>query len=211
MKKQLHPALFLVFCMLGVNTFSQTVLWAKKGSSEGFENGNAVVADDSGNVYVTGQIEFTTVFDNHSLTSYGQHDIFVAKYGPDGVIKWIRHAGGPDGDIGLGIGIDDQHNVYITGEIEQTVRFSNSITLTSSGGNDVFVAKYDANGNAVWAKKFGSNPSSDKGRGMAVSRSGNVYVTGNFFGTVNVGSTTLSSSGGSEIFIVKYDSNGNVV
>jgi hypothetical protein len=160
---------------------------------------------------VTGQLEFTSVFDGISLTSYGQHDIMVAKYGPTGILKWIRHAGGTQGDIGLGIGIDAQHNVYVTGEIEMVAKFSNTVSLTSAGDNDGFLAKYDANGNVLWAKRFGNSASSDKGRAIAVTPSGNCYITGNFSSTTSFGSTSLSSSGSSDIFIAKYDGNGNAI
>ena len=206
----LRFSLLVVIIFFTLKVSSQTVIWAKKGISPGFDYGNAIVADDSGNVYVTGQIEFTSVFDNVSLTSYGQHDIVVAKYDAAGILKWIRKAGGLEGDIGLGIGIDSSHNVYVTGEIEGVARFSSSITLTSSGNNDGFIAKYDVNGIVLWAKRFGNSSRSDKGRAIAVSPAGNCYITGNFSSTVIFGSTTLTSNGGNDIFVVKYDSNGNV-
>ena len=206
----LRFSILVIIIFITANVSGQTVIWAKKGLSPGFDYGNAIVADDSGNVYVTGQIEFTSVFDNISLTSYGQHDIVVAKYNSVGVLKWIRKAGGPEGDIGLGIGIDSSHNVYVTGEIEGVARFNSSITLTSAGNNDGFIAKYDVNGNVLWAKRFGNSSSSDKGRAIAVSPSGNCYITGNFSSTVSFGSITLNSNGGNDIFVVKYDTNGNV-
>ena len=84
---------------------AQTVQWAQSGVSPGFENGNAVVTDDSGNVYVTGQFEFTTMFGSTSLYADGSHDIFLAKYTAQGMLMWVTKAGGTDGDIGLGIGI----------------------------------------------------------------------------------------------------------
>ncbi len=213
MKKTLLPEFFTItfLILIFTNAKSQTVAWAKKGISPGFEVGNAIVADDSGNVYVTGQLEFTSVFDNVSLTSYGQHDIMVAKYNSIGVLKWIRHAGGTHGDIGLGIGIDAQHNVYITGEIELIAKFSNTISLTSSGNNDGFIAKYDANGNVLWAKSFGNSGSSDKGRAIAVSPSGNCYITGNFSSSISFGSTSLSGYGANDIFVAKFDNNGNAL
>ena len=206
--KLLFTSAFAIFCLM-LNINAQTVHYAKKGISQGFENGNAIVADDSGNVYVTGQFEYTSVFDNRTLSSYGSHDIFVAKYNSSGNIVWIKSAGGTDGDIGMGIGIDAQHNVYITGEIEKTVRFSSTISLTSSGGNDIFIAKYDANGNVRWAKKFGDANSSDKGRAIAVAPNGNCYVTGNFSNSMTIGPSTISSDGGNDIFTAKFDSNGN--
>ena len=206
---QLILSVVLLLCLVS-DHHGQTVQWAKKGISEGFENGNAVVVDDSGNVYVTGQFEFTSVFDNVTLYSYGQHDMMVAKYGNDGKLRWIRQAGGPGGDIGNGIGIDALHNVYVTGEIEDTVKFG-SITKRSLGGNDGFLAKYDVNGKIVWVKDFGTASGSEKGRAIAVSPSGDVYITGNFSTSTDFGNITLTSNGGNDIFIVKYDTDGDVI
>jgi hypothetical protein len=202
----------LVFLLLiySSNAIAQTVQWAKKGISEGFENGNAIVADDSGNVYVTGQFEFLSVFDNVSIYSSGSHDIFVAKYLSDGTLKWIRRAGGHHGDVGHAIAIDDQHNVYVTGEIEDTVQFGN-IQKVAAGGNDIFVAKYDANGNILWVQSAGAQLGTDKGRAIAVSPSGNVYVTGFFTYSTTFGSITLSTSGANDIFITKFDTDGQVI
>ena len=76
----LRFCILVIIIFITANVYGQTVIWAKKGLSPGFDYGNAIVADDSGNVYVTGQIEFTSVFDSISLTSYGQHYIVVAKY-----------------------------------------------------------------------------------------------------------------------------------
>ncbi len=201
--------LYLLFFSSTSTLNAQTVQWAKTGISEGFENGNAICTDDSGNVYVTGQIEFTSVFDNVVLRSYGQHDIFVAKYNTQGNLLWIRQAGGPGGDIGNGIGIDAMHNVYVTGEFEDSARFGN-ITRYTSGGNDGFLAKYDVNGNIVWARDFGCPTSSDKGRALAVSPSGNVYITGNFSVTGTFSGLTLNANGANDIFVVKYDTNGDI-
>jgi hypothetical protein len=206
-------ALFLIaLCIfLAGTTNAQDVLWVKQGTSPGFENGNAIVADDSGNVYVTGQIEFTSVFDTYSIPVYGQHDVLVAKYNSQGIIQWIRKAGGPSGDIGNGIGIDSTHNVYVTGEIEETAQFGSGISVTSEGANDIFVAKYDVNGNILWAKGFGSDQGSDKGRAMVVSKEGNCYITGNFTNTTEFDSHTLNTNGGNDIFITKINTDGDVL
>lgn len=207
--KNLRIILFLSL-LPALSLKAQTVQWAKKGISQGFENGNAIVTDDSGNVYVTGQYEFTSVFSGITLHAIGQHDIMTIKYTSDGNIKWIKPSGGPGGDIGNGIGIDALHNVYVTGEFEDSAKFGN-IKIKSTGGNDGFLVKYDANGNVAWVRDFGCPTSSDKGRALAVSPSGNVYITGNFSVTGNFSGITLDANGGNDIFIVKYNTNGNVV
>jgi hypothetical protein len=82
----------------------------------------------------------------------------------------------------------------------------------AAGSTDMFVAKYNASGNVVWAKS-GGGTGTDVGYGIAVDGPGNVYIVGMFFSpTVLFGSTTLTNAGGggSDIFIVRYDVSGNV-
>ena len=92
--------LVISFSFLFSQLNAQTVQWAHSATSQGYEDGNAITADDSGNVYVSGQIEYTTHFDGGmQLSSNGIHDIFVGKYSPDGTLKWVRNAGGRGGDV----------------------------------------------------------------------------------------------------------------
>ena len=189
--------------------FSQNVQWVKKGISPGFETGNAIACDDSGNVYAAGQIEYTSVFDNRTVSSYGSHDILVVKYDRNGIIKWIHSAGGRGGDVANGMSIDASHNTYIAGEVEDTANFGSGIFLVSSGANDIFLTKYNIGGNIVWAKRWG-NTGNDKALAVAVAENGDCFITGYFSETISIGSTQISSSGGRDIFIAKINSSGNV-
>ncbi|MBK6839930.1 MAG: hypothetical protein IPG90_17975 [Bacteroidetes bacterium] len=129
-------------------------------------------------MYVSGQIEYTTHFDGGmQLSSNGIHDIFVGKYSPDGTLKWVRNAGGRGGDVGYGVAVDNLHNCYATGEIEDTAEFSSTVSLISAGGNDIFVSKYNTNGQLVWAKRFGSTES-DKGYSLLTNSNGDIFLTG---------------------------------
>ena len=198
----------IITILLSLNSdilFSQNVQWVKKGISPGFETGNAIACDDSGNVYAAGQIEFTSVFDNHIVSSYGSHDILVVKYDRNGIIKWIHGAGGRGGDVANGMSIDASHNTYIAGEVEDIANFGSGIYLTSSGANDIFLAKYNIGGNIVWAKRWG-NTGNDKALSVAVSENGDCFITGYFSETISFGGTQLSSSGGRDIFIAKINS-----
>ena len=200
-----------IFSMLSFSAIGQSFKWAKQGSSEGFEYGNAIVADDSGNVYVTGQLEFSANFDGVILNSNGKHDIMIAKYATDGTMKWVHHAGGLGGDVGWGIGLDRQRNIYYTGEFELTAGFEAGDSLTSSGSNDIYLSKYTNDGQFIWAKNFGGS-GDDKGKAIAVDENGNSYITGYFSSTGQFGSVNLVSSNSSnDIFIVKVNSAGTVV
>ncbi len=191
-------------------TNAQTVQWAHKGTSQGYEYGNAVTTDDSGNVYVSGQIEYTTHFDNgQNLSSYGIHDIFAGKYGPDGTVKWLRNAGGRGGDVGYGVAVDDQQNCYVTGEIEDTAQFSSSVSLISKGGNDIFLSKYNSNGTLVWAKSFGSTES-DKGYSLMTNSNGDVFLTGFYSAHIYFDNIHLTPAGLGDVYTMKLNSAGVV-
>ncbi len=97
---------------------------------------------------------------------------------------------------------------YLTGE---TAFNSTNVVPSASGNGDIYVAKYSASGTLIWKKTFGGNYS-DRAIDLAVGPDQNIVVTGQFFGTVSFGSTTLTSVGNSkDIFIVKLDPQGNVL
>ncbi len=89
--------------------------------------------------------------------------------------------------------MDGSGHSYVTGSFRGSATFgpgeTNETTLTSAGGIDIFVAKYDAAGALVWAKRAGGT-GSDFGRGTAVDGSGNSYVTG-FFGAFGSAAATF--------------------
>ncbi|TAH41787.1 MAG: T9SS type A sorting domain-containing protein [Bacteroidetes bacterium] len=200
-------ALCFIFLLTGIGLSAQTHQWVNFGKSAGFEYGNDITTDDSGNVYVAGQFEYTSTFGNVSLVAAGQHDIFVAKYNSAGTLIWIRQAGGSDGDAGSAIALDASGNVYVTGEFETTCKFTPTDSITSSANNDIFLVKYNNDGVFQWVKKFGGT-GDNRGRAIAVDASGNSYISGSFSGTVNFGGQNLTSSGGNDIFIAKYNSAG---
>jgi hypothetical protein len=120
--------------------------------------------------------------------------------------QWAVHGGGGNYDRGWSICVDSSGNNYVTGYFLDTAWFG-SITLTSSGEEDVFVAKLNIDGVWQWAVSAGGT-FWDCGDGICVDLSGNIYVTGGFDGTATFGSTTLTSSGMSDVFVAKLNTNG---
>ena len=186
-------------------------LWAERAGDITGDQGRGVAVDPGGNTYVTGF--FTgkhATFGGAFLTSASLEDVFLAKYAPGGNVLWAIRAGGVGSDGGNGIAVDDEGNSYVTGFFNGSASFG-SVTLTSSGASDIFVAKYDTDGNLLWARKAGG-AANEQGRGIAVDDEGNCHVTGFFSGNCSFSGQELVGSGSApEIFVAKYGPGGNVL
>jgi len=123
--------------------------------------------------------------------------------------SWAKQAGGTSDDYSYGIALDSNGNSYVTGYFQGSASFG-STTLSSSGGDDIFIAKLDSNGNWLWARRAGGSRA-EYGREIAVDNNGDSYVTGSFYGSAIFGSTSLMSpeTWVPGCFIAKLDSNGN--
>lgn len=122
-------------------------------------------------------------------------------------VLWTQQFGGTAFDAGWGITADASGNTYVMGDFSDTVTFGNT-TLTSTGGNDSFIAKLDKSGNVLWAQKLGGS-SYNTSSGITVDNLGNTYATGFFFDPATFGNITLTSTGLGDAFITKLDSSGN--
>lgn len=132
--------------------------------------------------------------------------------------EWVKSLGGNQYDYGKSITIDATGNVYTTGTYQGTVDFDPGVgiyTLTSSGSDDAFVSKLDANGNFIWAKSMGGAAANEDADAIAVDASGNVYTTGWFRGPADfdpgIGTYTLGANGAYDVFVSKLDVNGDFV
>lgn len=189
------------------------LLWARSGAGTGGtarDVGNAIAVDGNGNVYACGHFRSQSlVFGSAVLANEGQADAFIVKYDPMGNVEWARSEAGGGGDFCTGLAADAIGNVYASGRY-----YSNSITigtttLTNVNNNhDLFIAKYDTDGNPLWAKG-GSSNGDDWMPSLAVDADGNLIATG-WFGTfpITFGPFTIPNSGSTDIFIVKYDPDG---
>ena len=192
-----------------------TLAWVLSAGGTGFDQSTGISVDGDGNVYVTGTFEGSADFNGNGapdVTTAGGGDIFVAKYTAAGALAWVLGAGGSSSDEGGSIAVDDAGNAYVTGSFNLSADFDEDGTadVTTAGGGDIFVAKYDAAGALAWVKSAGGSMF-DGGRGIAVDDAGNTYVTGNFRGSADFdgdGTDDVTSAGSGDIFVAKYDVTG---
>ncbi|UCF04204.1 MAG: hypothetical protein JSV33_09645 [bacterium] len=182
-------------------------LWSKHFGDASPQYGHSVACDGSGNVVVTGYFNGRVDFGGGSLGSAGNNDIFLAQFDADGNHLWSKRFGDSSPQSCNSVACNESGNIVIAGQFNGTVDFGGG-PLTSAGGGENFLAKFDVNGNHLWSTRFAGDRQLDNPN-VAFSGSGNVMVTGSFEGTVDFGGGPLTSVGNMDIFLVQYDANGN--
>jgi hypothetical protein len=170
MKTQKNIPLLAVIavCLLcGSSTASDVdTAWTRYYAGEAglMDMANAVVVDDSNNIYVTGRSPA-------SGHMYNDLDIYTIKYGPNGDTIWERRFNsiGDHSETGDLMALGGDGNIVIAGS-------SNA----NGAGYEIFVMKYNLNGDTLWTSSFmGPLNSSAAPVDMVVGPSGKVWITGN--------------------------------
>lgn len=184
------------------------LLWAQSAGGMLQDYGSSIAVDATGGVYLDGGFQGTATFGNLSVLSNGQSDGFVAHYSAQGQVLFVTGFGGPLSDTVANLRTNAADEVYVVGGFQGTATFGN-LTLTSAGGTDGYILKYTAQGLALWVNRFGDS-GTDICSFMTIHPSGNVYISGTFSGTVPFGAQTLTSSGGTDVFLMRINATGTV-
>ncbi len=197
------------------------LIWAKRIGGFDYAQGNAIVTDDVGNVFVTGifadEVDFEPAKTPSFLfTALGGYDVFISRFDTSGSHIWTKTVGGSSSDIGTSVTTDEAGGIYVSGHFRNAVNFnpggSTPATLTSAGMQDVFVYKLDTTGDYVWAKSMGGK-GNDFCHAIALDRAGNIITGGRFADTAyfdpGVNAVRLISSGNTDAFISKLDPAGD--
>jgi hypothetical protein len=170
------------------------LLWTRQFGSTGDDSGVKVSADPSGNIFLVG-----TTTGNLGAANAGGLDAFISKYDSTGIPIWTKQFGTSGDEYASQVSADSLGNAYVVG------RTSGNLVGTSASNFDVFVSKYDSNGNRSWIKQFGTS-TLDESFGVSADSLGNVFVVGD-----TEGSLDGANLGSRDIFLRKYDVNGNLV
>ena len=183
-------------------------LWSKRFGDAALQTalGRNLAVDPNGDPIITGTVQGSIDFGGGALTSAGGDDVFVAKFSAAGAYLWGKRFGDASNQVPRGMAVDGSGNVVIVGTILGTIDFGCGL-LTSAGARDVFVAKLSPAGACLWSKRFG-DAADQTGRGAAFDPAGNLYVVGDFGGTIDFGGGVLTTVGGTNMFVAKFDAAG---
>ena len=183
------------------------------GGDYGNDEALSIDTDSNNNSYITGYVKSTVDFGiNVNAYTNGDtlDDIFVLKLNSSGTPQWVNRYGVCSNEIGHDIAVDSSGNSYITAQIYQCGSYDfGGITVTPSGGGlDFIVLKLNSSGESQWVySPTVSSSGADRGYGIAIDSSGNLYISGGFFGTIDFGGGNVSSTS-TDLFVLKLNSSG---
>ena len=168
--------------------------WIQQFGSVLYDTSQGVAVDNGGNVYAAGY----TYYNPQNPTGFGD-SLLLVKYDGSGAGQWY-YLLGTNGDTGANaVSTDNAGNVFVAGFTWDSIDGT-----ANAGRQDLFVIKFDGDGNALWSRQMGTS-ADDYAIGVSVDRAGNSYVAGVTVGDLDGN----ASAGGSDLFVIKFDSGGN--
>lgn len=193
------------------------VLWLRTGGGPHSEVAYAITSDPNGNVLVTGAFKGQANIGGQMLTSVydpvleeASYDLYLVKYGPSGNVLWVKQGAGKFEDRGIDLVTDQLGNIYMAGQVSDTVTFGQ--TYNNSMYNAGFVMKIDPQGNELWMRLIGG--SMVLPRSLAIGPFGQLYLAGEFLGQITFfGPQNLSATNPHirKVFIARLDEGGNAL
>lgn len=205
-----------------------TLLWATYYGGESDDGCNGITTDPENNVYVLGFSGGTSGSSASAaaIATPGAHqdmpaaatDVFIVKLDENGVRQWGTYYGGQRADRGTGITLDADKNIYIIGSTASDTGIATSgahkSVHTDQYQEDVFLAKFNTNGNLLWGTYYGDERLRDIGSGVAIDTfRSSVYITGHTFNNKSIATPGAYQSilgGASDAFLARFDQDGKL-
>lgn len=181
------------------------LLWAKRFGDAAFQSIYSIAVDPGGGVAMIGSFKGVVDFGGGPLTSSGSETVCVVKLDAMGNHVFSKRFGEGGPAYGPGIAVDAAGNVLVTGSFTSSIDLGGGPLTTT--GSDAFIGKLSPAGAHIWSRQStGAMDSSS--RKIAADAAGTVRVSGNFAGTVDMGSGPLTSQGEDDVFLAAYDAAG---
>lgn len=179
------------------------LIWSHRYGGPFAEDVYDVHIANSGAIYLSGEFQDSTAIGEHFLTSNNYFDkSFVARFTEDGEPEWLRRTASSS----LSIDTDDDGNLLVCGELMATIEFMGD-SLSSTGNEDIYVAKFSPLGDLIWVRTTGALLS-DVANNVAVGENGNIYVGGESEAGFSFADTPVPN-GFNHMFVLKYSAAGD--
>ncbi|MEM6673201.1 MAG: hypothetical protein AAF726_10170 [Planctomycetota bacterium] len=187
-QRALVPCLLLAF---NPPVAGQSQEWIRQFGTSSSEGAAGAAPDGVGGVYLTGGTSGDLGGPNA-----GDSDAWIARFDDAGRQLWVRQFGTSAGD-GCGFAaVDGTGGIFVGGST------SGALVGPGSGVSSAWIARYDAQGERIWARQFGSSFTSCSGAAMD-------GTGGAFFGGTTYGSLAAPNAGGPDAWIARHDASGN--
>lgn len=185
-------------CNFGGVGCSEAV-WSKIFGDASRQTITDIAVDGQGNVYLFGTFGGSVAFGGDTFISLGR-EVFLAKLDPKGQHLWSKHWGDGHPKTYTGeVVVDSSGSVIISGGFQGTIDFGTGPMTFAGGGIDSYIAKFETDGDVVWAKHF-----VDGGVGtLGVDSQGDVVAAGVFNGSVDFGEGSVLDAATGNLYLVK--------
>lgn len=189
-------------------TIDGAAVWGQHAGGTGITESRAVAANADGEVWITGSFTDSVIFGTTVLVSAGMRDIFIAKLNNEGEFVWAKRAGGVEDDEATAVAVNSYGSAFVAGYFNEAADFSGN-NLTSAGSADIFITRYDTDGNMMWARNAGGF-STDRANALILDNGGSVFVTGAVKGVADFSQLQVSGNSSLNVFVAKYSAGGIV-
>ncbi|HNT80550.1 MAG TPA: T9SS type A sorting domain-containing protein [Bacteroidia bacterium] len=163
-------------------------------------------------MFIIGDANTDTLnIDTVQFANPNAYGVVLARFNLSGDVQWAKLLGYPIGLFGYGA-VDNSGNSYISGTFSGDTAYFGSTIIGNGNLSDMFLAKYDVNGNFIWVRQsFANGPGGANARGCFLDGDDKIYITGKFRGTAQFGTYSQTSNTGSDAFVARYEPNGDCI
>lgn len=162
--------------------------------------------DSEGNIVISIMFtDFITV-GGIDFISLGGQDILLIKFNPDLSVQWAKQYGTPLTDYVKGMDIDEDDNILVFGKFKNDIEFDD-INLTAAGSTDMYIAKFNPDGDVVLAFNEGGSAYEDA-NSIACGPNNEFFISGTFYGETIVNGESITTENTTGIFLAKYNDTG---
>ncbi len=183
-------------------------LWSQAFPLTGFFITGVELSED-GSVFMVGSMSQAIDFGGGDLTGEpdSSSDIVVVKFDSDGEHVWSDRFGDSEGQYSSEITLAENGDILLAGEFNGTLDLGGEPRV-STGETDVFVARFDSEGDHIWSRSFESS-ARQTAYGLDLDSEDRVILGGRMSGSVDFGGGTLVSAGASDIFLAQFSASGD--